>query len=399
MQKIKIAFIKYGGLGAGGTERWLQNVAAKIDKSKFDIDYFYTGDENPARMQFMQEHSVNLIKIKASGKVSDWGEWIDTDLFEKFDENQYDLIQTAIAGEKEWPFYLLKKPVIHSIHLDYGADLSDNVYHQFFLSEWMQKKNVRMGGIKMLSSIVPMGIEMPHSAENMRKELNIPTDAIVAGFHQRVDDNTFSDIPLEAFAKMQNDNRYFIIMGGSSKYSEQAQRLGLKNFIHLPHSADKKTISKFLNTLDIFAHGRKDGETFGMVFAEALLHHCPCLGHQTPTSNAHKETMGPGGLFAKNLKDYTRKLQQLFEGRQLRNKLSDDGFAFAKQKFIDKDYIKDIEKVYLAICKNLPAYTRKVRFFQALRKLKRAVVLYKKEKLGNKRKYTILGIKFSIKKK
>lgn len=399
MQKVKIAFIKYGGLGAGGTERWLQNVAAKIDKSKFDIDYFYTGDENPARLQFMQEHSVNLIKIKASGKVSDWGEWIDTDLFEKFDENQYNLIQTAIAGEKEWPFYLLKKPVIERIALDYGVDFSPNVYHSFFMSKWMRDKWADMGGIKTLSSIVPFGIEMPHSSENMRKELNIPTDAIVAGFHQRVDDNTFSDIPLEAFAKMQSDNRYFIIMGGSTKYSEQAQRLGLKNFIHLPHSADKKTISKFLNTLDIFAHGRKDGETFGAVFAEALLHHCPCLSHQTPTSNAHKETMGSGGLFAKNLKDYTKKLQQLFENERLRKKLSDDGFAFAKQKFIDKDYIKDIEKVYLAICKNLPAYTRKVRFFQALRKLKRAVVLYKKEKLGNKRKYTILGIKFSIKKK
>lgn len=399
MRKIKIAFIKYGGLGAGGTERWLQNVAAKIDKSKFDIDYFYTGDENPARLQFMQEHSVNLIKIKASGKVSDWGEWIETDLFEKFDENQYDLIQTAIAGETEWPFYLFKKPVIQRIALDYGVDFSPNVYHSFFMSKWMRDKWANMGGIKTLSSIVPFGIEMPHSAENLRKELNIPVDSVVAGFHQRVDDNTFSDIPLESFAKMQNDNRYFIIMGGSSKYSEQAQRLGLKNFIHLPHSADKKTISKFLNTLDIFAHGRKDGETFGAVFAEALLHHCPCLGHQTATSNAHKETMGCGGLFAKNPKDYTLKLKQLFESRPLRNKLSDNGFTYAKQKFIDKDYIKDIEKVYLDICKNLPAYTRKVRFFQALRKLKRTVVLYKKEKLGNKRKYTILGIKFSIKKK
>ena len=61
-QKIKIAFIKYGGLGAGGTERWLQELAVALNKNKFDVDYFYTGDENTDRLHFMQQYHIKLIK-------------------------------------------------------------------------------------------------------------------------------------------------------------------------------------------------------------------------------------------------------------------------------------------------------------------------------------------------
>ena len=39
--KINIAFIKYGGLSAGGSERWLQYIAGNLDKNLFNIDYFY----------------------------------------------------------------------------------------------------------------------------------------------------------------------------------------------------------------------------------------------------------------------------------------------------------------------------------------------------------------------
>ncbi len=399
MSKIKLAFIKYDGLGAGGTERWLQNVAAKIDKDKFDIDYFYTGEENPSRLQFMKENNVSLIKVRAKGKVSDWGEWLDTDLFEKFDENKYDIIQTAIAGEKEWPYYLFKKPVIERIALDYGVDFSPNVYHSFFMSEWMRDKWVKMGGIKALSSIVPFGIEIPHSKETMRQQLNIPKTAIVAGFHQRVDDNIFSEIPLNSFAQLQSDNRFFIIMGGSKKYAEQAKKLNIKNFIYLQHSADKEIISQFLNTLDIFAHGRKDGETFGAVFAEALLHHCPCLGHKTPTSNAHKETMGPGGLFAKNQKDYTQKLKKLFEDKNLRKNLADNGFSHAKSKFIDTNYIKKIEEIYIDIFENQKAYAKKIKLLNLLRKIIMVKLFHKEKSNNGKRTIYLLGKKILTYKK
>ena len=38
---IKIAFIKFGGMAIGGTEKVLQTIAAELPKDKFEVDYFY----------------------------------------------------------------------------------------------------------------------------------------------------------------------------------------------------------------------------------------------------------------------------------------------------------------------------------------------------------------------
>ena len=35
---MKVAFVKFGGLSAGGTERFLQNLAVGLPKEKFEVD-------------------------------------------------------------------------------------------------------------------------------------------------------------------------------------------------------------------------------------------------------------------------------------------------------------------------------------------------------------------------
>ena len=392
-QKIKIAFIKYGGLGAGGTERWLQELAVALNKNKFDVDYFYTGDENTDRLHFMQQNHIKLIKIKSIGKIPGGREWINTDLFEKFDESKYDIIQNAIAGEKEWPFYLLKKPLVESVHLDYGVNFTPNVYHTFLLSEWNRKKWCKMGGIRGMSSVVPLGCELPKSSKDLRRELKIPKNAIVSGFHQRVDDNIFSEIPIYAYKANEAPNHYFVIMGGSPKYAELAKKLKLKNFIQMEHCANKERLSMFLNTLDIFAHGRRDGETLGYVIIEALLHKKPCIVHKAP-SNAQRETIGPGGIYAETQEQYNRHLATLLNDTDLRAKLATDGFNYAKQKFIDTDYVKGIENKYIDIVEHPIKYKVRIILFNFLRTLKHPI---RKEKTPTHKIYTILGIKVKTK--
>ena len=97
----------------------------------------------------------------------------------------------------------------------------------------------------------------------------------------------------------------FIILGGANKYRDQAKKLGLKNVYFLEHTGDENTIAKFLNTLDIYTHGRNDGETFGTIFAEAMSFRLPCISHYSFIgANAQPETMGPGGIFTKNEEEY-----------------------------------------------------------------------------------------------
>ena len=392
-KKIKIAFIKYGGMGAGGTERWLQQLAVELDKNKFDVDYFYTGDENPDRLNFMKSNGINLIKISSNDKQSPYGKWIDTDLFDKFNEEDYDIIQNAVAGEKEWPFYTFKKPVVESVHLDYGVNFSSNVYHTFLLSKWNQNKWTKMGGIRQMSSVVPLGCELPKSDKDLRKELKIPKDAIVSGFHQRVDDNIFSPIPIYAYKENEAKNHYFIIMGGSKKYTELAKQLKLKNFIQLEHCANKERLSMFLNTLDIFAHGRRDGETLGYVIIEALLHKKPCIVHKA-TSNAQRETIGNGGFYAETQEQYNNYLKTLLNDKDLRLKLSNNGFEYAKQKYIDTNYIKSVEDKYIDIINHPIKNKIRVKFYNLIRNITHP---YRKEKFDKQKNYYLFGIKIKTK--
>lgn len=399
MNKIRIAFIKQDGLQCGGTELWLQNIAAKLNKQKFCADYFYTGETDPDRAAFLSQNGVRLVPVECSGydKKQD-DKWLDTNFFELFNEDNYDLIQSAIAGPRQWPFYLLKKPVIHSVHLGHYADTSDNVYYSFFLSEWMRRRNAKLGGIYQLSSVVPVGVSLPLCSEDLRAELHIPQNAVVAGFHQRNADNIFSPIPLNSFAKLQQNDRYFIILGGGEKYTQQAQKLGIKNFIQLPHTHDRNMISKFLNTLDIFAHGRRDGETFGYVFAEAMIHHLPCIGHKSRKQNAHKDTIDNGGFFVRSQKEYTQKLKILFENEKLRTELAEKAYSSAKKRFVDTDYIREVERVYEQIYMNSTAFQKKFKRLKLWQKIRKYLRPLSKEKRGDKKILKIFGFPVWIKK-
>jgi len=183
--------------------------------------------------------------------------------------------------------------------------------------------------------------------------LGLDSNTLVFGFHQRNSDAIYSSIPLAAFSALQLKNAAFLILGGSKRYSEQALDLGLKNFIQLEHTGDDKDISLFLQTLDVFSHGRGDGETFGAVIAEAMSFGLPCLSHYVKGgSNAQPETMGPGGLFGIDVHDYTSKMQDLARSSTLRQDLGGAGLDLATEKYSPSATTVLLKSVYETVMGN-----------------------------------------------
>ena len=256
-----------------------------------------------------------------------------TNFWDVFNENDYDLIQTAKSGGPEYPFSQMKKPVVEYRTLAGLPDDNPNIVRSIHLSQWQRTEWFLRGGASERSAVIPIPAEAPAAVEDLRDTLHIPAGALVAGFHQRADDGIYSPIPLAAYAALQHTDRHFIVMGGSPLYRQQAERLALRNVHLIPHSGDAAAISRFLNTLDIFAHGRKDGETFGTVFAEAMMHGKPCLSHRSPWANGQRETIGPAGFFAQNEADYTEKLRMLFDSAELRGRLAAKARQHAEMYF------------------------------------------------------------------
>lgn len=380
MKKIRVAFIKFAGLSAGGTEKFLQTIAAHLDRDIFEVDYYYTesvkyigashmqAGTNKERVEYMKRHNVNLIKVdvEAVNLNTRTHEWVNTNLFELFDETKYDIIQTGRGGHPEYPFTKIRKtPIVDSLHLLAGVDNQYNISRVMHITQWSRKIWEFKGGDPTRSVVVSHPIEIQTDKyHSMKEELGLAgpgiAEKIVLGFHQRNDPSIFSPIQLEAYKKIEEEaeargqaiNTHFIVLGGSQVYKDQAKKLGIKHITFLDHSADPVRIYSFLATLDIYAHGRKDGEVNSTAMAEAMYFGLPIISHVSEFNNGHIECIGNAGYVAKNVDDYTVELAKVIGDEAYRAKLSKN----AHQRFADmyelRSQIKHIESIYLDIVKN-----------------------------------------------
>ena len=360
---MRVACVKFGGLSAGGTERWLQETAVQLAPTH-EVTFFYCDaapyrgstfrhpQTSPERKAFLESHGVELVEFEVGEKdtTTPLHVWRDTNFWELFDEDEFDVVQTAIAGPSEYPYYLLNTPVVEFIALNAGAnEFPENVLHSVHLSEWQRKRWIERGGDPGSSSVIPIPVRSPETSEDLRSRLDIPEGAVVAGFHQRAQDEIFSPIPLAAFSSIEATSRYFVVMGGSSAYRAQAEELGIRNARFVDHSADPSEISRFLNTLDVFAHGRLDGETYGSVLAEALMHGKPCLSHESEIANAQPETMGSHGIFVRNQDEYATELLGLMADSKRRERLASGAREFAESRYSLDAFGEQLRALYAEI--------------------------------------------------
>jgi glycosyltransferase involved in cell wall biosynthesis len=339
---IKVAFIKFGGLSAGGTERFLHTIAANLPREEFQVDFYYCDaapylgstwkhpDTDIFRKKYLEDKKVNLIKFEVQYKDVRTAnhDWVNTNFWNVFNEDNYDVIITGRAGHPEYPFYLIKRtPIINILTLNAGVDNQKNVFKSIHITKESGNIWVNSGGDSGKLDIIPVIQEMPNPPFFcMRDNLNI-RNKFVFGFHQRNSEGLFSEVPLSAYKKIENDNTCFILLGGEEKYENQAKQLQLKNFIKLEHTGNSEIIHSFLETLDVFSHGRSDGETFGAVFTEAMFHKKPCISHKA-NSNGHVEVIGDGGMvFERNdIESYSKEMLKLMNDNEYYIEKSLKGF-------------------------------------------------------------------------
>ena len=357
-KKIKIAFIKYIGLCLGGTEKFLQTIAAGLPKDEFEVDFYYTHpDDNPpneARKQYLFDNGVNLIEFKTSeprvhrGKI-----WIDeTNFFDVFNNN-YDLIQTGRCGLYEEPFCDIKNiPIVDSYHYVVGVDNQYNVARIMHISKFSRGKYLEMGGDKDRVVMVSHPMIIPDvDFRDFRTELGLQ-NKFIYGFHQRNDNAIFSDIPLKAFKKISTNNNAFVILGGGENYKKQAQELNLNNVHFIDHTGNFEIIYNFIKMIDVYAHGRRDGELNSTAIAEALHFGKPVVSHISEEFNGHIECIGDAGFVVENYSEYAEKLKTIEENKKLYADLSQKALKRFDEMYDYEKQMHNIINIYKDVVKN-----------------------------------------------
>lgn len=330
-KKIKVAFVKFGGMAAGGIEKYLQTLACNLPKDRFEVDYFYTHGvpligsswvhptTDPDRLKYMDENGINTILIDCEARENRYGVpylWINHNFFELFAKKKYDIVQTGRCGHLEYPFHLMPDTLfVDSIHSDgsfpWDIDKRENIFKTVLLSEDVASTWVSNGGDKEKVVVIPPIIEFPKIGESsLKSDLGID-EKFVFGMHQGDRDDIYSPTPLEAFSKLGMENAAYVLLGGSQRYRSQAKSLGLENVYFIDFTGDAKIVNNFVSGLDIFAHGRYDGEVQSAALIEALRHGKPIISH--PGINmGHVKQIEGCGFMAHSVEEYTGYMKRLY---------------------------------------------------------------------------------------
>lgn len=341
---VRVAVFTYYGLDKGGTEKFLQTVSALLPKDKYIVDYYYIDTiaqrVSSVKKQYLLNNKVNLIPYHCE-KVEAKRRYVyerNNNFFEVFQGG--DIVLTGSSGFTEQILEHIKSiPIVQTIHYVDGADNQYNISRVLHISEFSKNMWIKKGGDKSRIEMISHPIIIPQYKKiDIRKKFNISTNDFVFGLHQRDNDYIFSEIPLEAYAKIENEHTAFIVCGGSKKYRAQAKKLRLKKVFFLDATDSNDVIYSFLESLNVYAHGRFDGELNSTALAEAMYFGLPIITHPSEVYNGQLEVIDGNGYVAKNPDEYAEKMKELM--------LHEDVYNACKQKskkiFIKK-YDPDVQ--------------------------------------------------------
>lgn len=322
--KPKVAFCKFAGLASGGIEKYLQSFAMMLKDEGYEVDYYYTNaapikntswvhpPNDSLRKKIVEDYGIKTIKVEVGYRVHNT--WHESNFFDVFDESKYDLLITGGNGEPEYPYTELNNiKIVHTVHGDHVFN-KGNIVKSILICNWQAQRWLKNGGEKSKLEIIPPIVKNPETyPTNFREKHNIPQDAFVFGMHQRDDPHIFHPVCLSAFSALPQDNSYMVIMGGSNLYREFAKDLPpakQKKIIFVDFCSDALEIHNFLDSIDVYAHSRLDGEVCSAAIIEGMSYGKPvvsCPGQ----NNGHEEQIKECGFFCNTIEDYTKALHLL----------------------------------------------------------------------------------------
>lgn len=377
-RRIRISVIMYGGLSYGGAHRLLIRMLCHLDMNRFKVTYFWCepGEDigsdfvwpelDYSNISLLKAHDIDVVQFKVAGRDirNRYHPWFTSDFFDRYGEIETDVVLTSRSGHTEYPFLLLREPVVEwNIFGD--ADRSPNLVHSVATSDWTHRRWLQRA-VRKSSSLIYPGVPEPTDAASLRTELGIPAEAVVLGFHQRNDDNIYGEHALRAYAQALprlSTATAFVILGGSPKYRRLADELGVEVRI-LPIAKDSDTVSRFLKTLDVFAHSGGAGEALGVVFQEAMMHSLPSITMLLPDrADGQVATMAGSGIVTSSVDEYAAAIVELVNSEQRRRDLGEIGHGVAVAKYtmpaVGREFSDLLESVYHQYRgKRFPGYVR-----------------------------------------
>ena len=131
-------------------------------------------DTDPSRVEYVKKHGVNTVKFNVEFKdvTKSTHDWVNTNFWDVFNEDDYDLIQTGRSGHPEYPFHMINKtPIVDSIHLSGMAENKPNSLKTVLISNEQRDRWIASGGPVDRAVTIPNPLRIPDVGDvNYREE-------------------------------------------------------------------------------------------------------------------------------------------------------------------------------------------------------------------------------------
>jgi len=338
-------------LGIGGTEKCMQYFLEYLHGTGYDCYALHDRHQTDAAGGYREKL---LQKILGTEKVI--AHTTDNDFFSIIEDINPDIFHVHRSGSpNEFPIVPRLRPLIGrcvETNVFGGLDTTDIIDLTLYVNKFQLKAG---RSLRRKTKYLFNPVKLPIHQDNLRTALGILPATFVMGRIGRPDDHIFDPISLHALKLIENENNYdilYLVQSPPPAMIEAAKYLGLKKirFITIPIVSDYD-ITSFFNTIDILAHVRKDGETFGLSIAEAMIHGKAVISHQSRISNGHRKFVKECGYFARadNYEDYAKYIRILYSNKEKRLALGQRGQDFAKSHFLIDVIGKKLEAFYQSL--------------------------------------------------
>lgn len=356
--KINVLIYHISALSFGGTEKNLQMIAKYLDKNKYNVFLMHGTKTEKNRLEYLKDTGVNIIHFEYNKVQPRWPYFLynmNPRLETIINDNKIDCIITATPGQTIYPLINIKNIPIILINIFGSFSLQKNITKHICISEEVKTLAKRVvDEAKLTVQYIPS--ERPiinlEKAKALRERFNIKDTDLVFGRIGRSDDSIFDPIALLAFevAVKTNPNIHYIIMSPANLAKELVEKNNIPNVHWLEPSYLEEDVWIFHQAIDVLAHFRIDGESFGLNIAESMLVGNPILTHKSHIWNAHLEYLDDSFSLYSEKDDYKKYAENMitFIKYHKENKLKSMGQK-AKEKaeklFLIENIINSYENI------------------------------------------------------
>ena len=335
-------------LGIGGTQKTCQLFCKYLDRKKFDVYLAFKGDakSNPRHKLF--EDAVGADKMFYINETSD--------LQEAIDDYSIDILHVYRSGFTEFPEPGVDVNVPHFVETNIFGHIDRNalIDRTLFMSKWLMNHALRSRSGPRFD-FVNNPVEYANSSRAITLEHE--EDTVWLGRCGRPDNGIYNSVNVDAarLLRLQGYDVRFLVIAAPSNMIEDLKKYDIP-YLAMDPTVDPGLLDCFYNSIDIYAHARADGETFGVNIAEAMMHGKPVVTHVATPSFPGMGVFQSQTELVDNYKtgivvnndpaEYADALKQFIDDQQLRDECGIRGKLKAQKEYLASVCTQKLEGIY-----------------------------------------------------